>query len=317
MPITKEDVLQVLGDPKLHSIRFSVGTIQVNSIEYDKVSDYIDAGAIDVVPGKATYSKYIPQKDTLVTRNGNPPLNEDARSNLLHECTHAIADINKCDVTRLADEAAAYLAQVAYLFLLMPSLPEPPIGLPINNMMRQVMRLVNGYELGSPAGYGATINQRDIADLARVIYGLPDYHDIDLKAKLIADGVELSDKQSEKFYRRQMQRLLTRDASDHDMEEEGKRLTTKVQGVSYENYVTSDEELRTLFDSYRRGGDAQKKTALQKLLRIFLIIDQRSAQQLAQRLSAPQRTDIASERFQSGLPASERTTLLAALRLSR
>jgi hypothetical protein len=317
MPITKEDVLQVLGDPKLHSIRFSVGPIQVNSVEYDKVSDYIEAGAIDVAPGKASYSKYIPQKDTLVTRIGNPPLNEDARTNLLHECTHAIADINECDVTRLTDEAAAYLAQVAYLLLLMPSLPEPPIGLPINNVMRQVMRLVNSYELGSPAGYGATINQRDIADLARVIYGLSDYHDIDPKEKLAADGLSLSDKQSEEFYQRQMQRFMKRDASDRDMEEERKRITTKVQGVSYENYVTSDEELRTLFDSYRRGGDAQKKTALQKLLRIFLTIDQRSAVQLVQRLSAARKGDIVSERFQSGLPASERTTLLAALRLTR
>jgi hypothetical protein len=199
----------------------------------------------------------------------------------------------------------------------MPSLPEPPIGLPINNMMRQVMRLVNSYELGSPAGYGATINQRDIADLAGVIYGIPDYHNIDLKEKLITDGVALSDKQSEKFYRRQMQRLLSKDASDRDMEEEAKRMTMKVQGVSYENYVTSDEELRTLIDSYRRGGDGQKKTALQKLLRIFLTINQRTALQLLQRLSGAQKTDMVSERFQSGLPASERTTLLAELRFTR
>jgi hypothetical protein len=56
MPITKEDVLQVLADPRLHFIRFSVGPIQVNSVEYDKVSDYIEAGAIDVVPGKKTFS---------------------------------------------------------------------------------------------------------------------------------------------------------------------------------------------------------------------------------------------------------------------
>src|SRR5208282_836436 len=99
MPITKEDVLQVLDDPKLRSIRFSVGPIQVNSVEYDKVSDYIEASAIDVVPGKAKVSKYIPQRDTLITRNSNPPLDENVRSNLLHECTHAISDINKYDVT--------------------------------------------------------------------------------------------------------------------------------------------------------------------------------------------------------------------------
>ena len=310
MSITKEDVLQVLDDPKLHSIRFSVGPIQVNSVEYDKVSDYIESGAIDVVPGKEKKSKYIPQRDTLITRNGNPPLDENVRSNLLHECTHAISDINKYDVTRLTDEAAAYIAQLTYALLLRPSLPEPPIGLPLDNMMRQSMHLVNKYELGSPAGYGAMIDQRDIADLARAVYAIPDYHNIDPDAKLAANGVALSDEQSEEFYRRQMQRLINQDTSGTDA-------SLKAQYASYEDYVTSDNELLTLFDSYRRGVDAQKKTALQKLLRVFLTIDNRAALQLLQRLSAPRKTDIVSERFQNGLPASERTTLLAALRLRR
>jgi|SRR5580704_2016456 hypothetical protein len=317
MPITKEDVLQVLDDPKLHSIRFSVGPIQVNSVEYDKVSDYIESGAIDIVPGKGKVSKYIPQKDTLITRDASPPLNENVRSNLLHECTHIISDVNKCDVTRLTDEAAAYIAQIAYLLLLLPSLEEPPLGPPLNNMMRQTMRLVNSYELGSPGGYGAMIDQRDIADLARAVYAIPDYHDINPEEKLAADGVALSDKQAENFYRRQLQRFIARDESERSMEEESQRLSAKVQGVSYENYVTSDNELQTLLDSYRRGGDPQKKTALQKLLRIFLTIDQRTAVQLLQRLSALRKNDIVSERFQSALPASERAPLLAALRLSR
>src|SRR5690349_5801549 len=110
MSITKTDVLQVLDDPMLHGIRFSVGPIQVNSVEYDKVSDYIDSGAIEVVPTTKSYSMYRPQEDTLYTRDGNPPLDEQRRSNLLHECTHVIVDINKCDVTRLTNEAAAYLA---------------------------------------------------------------------------------------------------------------------------------------------------------------------------------------------------------------
>ena len=92
MPITKDDVIQVLGDPRLHFIRFTVGPIQVNSGEYDKTSDYIQAGAIEVVPGKKTYSKYFPQINTLVTRDSNPPLNENVRTNLLHECTHIISE---------------------------------------------------------------------------------------------------------------------------------------------------------------------------------------------------------------------------------
>ena len=317
MPITKDDVIQVLGDPRLHFIRFTVGPIQVNSGEYDKTSDYIQAGAIEVVPGKKTYSKYFPQINTLVTRDSNPPLNENVRTNLLHECTHIISDINKYNVTRLADEAAAYLAQIAYLYMLVPSLEEPPIGLPLNNMMRQAMHLVNKYQLGESAGYGAIIGQSDIADLAQAVHAIPDYNDIDPREKLAADGVKLNDDQAEVFYQRQMYRLMNQNASDRDNEEESKRITTKVQGVSYENYVTSDKELLSVFDSYRRGKDAQKKTALRKLLRIFLTIDQRTALRLLNRLSTPQKADMVSALFQSGFAPAERTTLLDALRLTR
>ena len=174
------------------------------------------------------------------------------------------------------------------------------------------MHLVNKYELGSPAGYGAMIDQRDVADLARAVYAIPDYHDIDPDAKLAANGVALSDEQSEEFYRRQMQRLINQDTGGSDS-----LASLRAHYASYEDYVTSDNELQTLLDSYRRGGDPQKKTALQKLLRIFLTIDQRTAVQLLQRLSALRKNDIVSERFQSALPASERAPLLAALRLSR
>jgi len=227
---------------------FPLGPFQVNSVEYDKVSDYIESGAIDVVPGKAKFSRYIPQRDTFITRNSNPPLDESVRSSLVHECTHAISDINKYDVTRLTDEAAAYIAQLTYALLLRPSLPEPPIGLPVDNMMRQSMHLVNKYELGSPAGYGAMIDQRDIADLARAVYAIPDYHNIDPDAKLAANGVALSDEQLEEFYRRQMQRLINQDTSGTDA-------SLKAQYASYEDYVTSDNELLTLFDSYRAKED--------------------------------------------------------------
>ncbi len=95
-------------------------------------------------------------------------------------------------MNRLTDEVAAYLAQIAYLLLLIPSVPEPPIGTRMNNMTRQAMRLVNSYELGSPAGIAGTFD--------------------------------------------------------------------KVQGVSYENYVTSDKELLTLFvgSEEQRFGSQQR-----------------------------------------------------------
>lgn len=318
MPITKTDVLHVLDDPTLRAIRFSVGPIQVNSVEYDKVSDYIEAGAIEVVPTRKSYSMYRPQEDTLYTRDGNPPLDEPRRSNLLHECTHAIADINQYDVARLTEEVAAYLAQLTYFMILTEfSADQPPLGSALGNLTRLTMQLVDKYQLGRPRGYGARIDQGDIADLARLIYAIPDYHFNNPDEKAADDGVSLTDKQAERFYQRQLQRFMARDANDAMNADESQRLPTKVQGASYENYVTSDSELLTLFDSFRRGNDVQKQAALQKVTRIFLTVDQTAAGKLLGRFSSPNKNDALALRFQGGFPAATQATLLAALRLTR
>jgi hypothetical protein len=158
-------------------MRFSVGPININASEFGNVADYIEAGAIKVKPGKETYSLYIAQDNTLRTRKGDPPLDLNARTNLLHECTHAITDIHQLRVTRLTDEAAAYLAQITYLMILAPVTPKPPIGrgLPINNMMSLGMDLVAKYHLNEATGQGAMIAQSDISSLAQAIHAIPDY----------------------------------------------------------------------------------------------------------------------------------------------
>jgi hypothetical protein len=312
MPITKTDVLDVLEDRRIRNIRFSAGPINVNSDEYDTVSDYIESEAITVTPGKETLSRYIPLRDTLMTRVGNPPLDYNARTNILHECTHIISDIHKYNVGRLVDEVAAYLAQIAYLFILLPSLEEPPIGPPLNNMMRQGMQLVRKYHLGEPAGYGAIITQSDISDFARAIHAIPDYSNIGMKETLDVDGVA----SSLAFLRLQLFRMTKRYLDEDIAKDIEQRLVAKVRGVSYENYVMSDSELLALFDSYR-GGGAQKETALQRLIHIFLTIDQPSAVRLLQRLSTPSNNDVVSNRFLSGLSLPDRSALLAALRLTR
>ena len=212
MPITDKEVLQVLRDPRLRVIRFSVGPIQVNSVEYNKVSDYIESGAIDVVPGKENWSKYNNQTHTLTTRAGDPPLDLNARTGMLHEGTHIITAINKYPVTRMTDEAAAYLAQFAFLLLLNPSQEKPPIGRPKNDMMRQGMDLVEKYHLCEAEGYGAIIDQRDIISLAQAVHRNPDYQGIKEEEKLQVDGVDLSDEQSQEFYRLQVQRFISQSA---------------------------------------------------------------------------------------------------------
>lgn len=323
MPITKENVLEVLGDLRLRNIRFVVGPIPINKSEYDKVSDYISSGAIAVEPGQQSYSLYFPQINTIRTRKGDPPLDLNVRTSLLHECTHAISDLNKVKVTRMVDEAAAYLAQFAYLLLLDPNIPKPPIGpLPLNNMMRLGMSLVEKYQLGKPAGFGAIIAQNDISSLAQAVHTIPKYgrengKDVSIDEMLIADGVALSKKQAEEFFRLQLSRLTTQILDDQMARDVDQMLTLRSSTVAHENYVTWDPELLTLFNSFKSGTAAQKKTALQKLIHIFLKVDQRSATSLLQRLSTTKKGDAVSERFQRGFPTLERSALLSALKISR
>lgn len=316
MPITKAEVLDVLDDWRIRNIRFSVGSIDINAFEYSQVADAIKVGAIDVEPGSKTYSLYIPKKNLIMTRSGDPPMDLNARTNLFHELTHAIPDINELKITRLLDEAAAYMAQFTYLLLLEPTTAEPPIGLPMNNMMRFGMKLVAKYKLGQPAGLGAKISPDDIASLTRLVHAIPDYGHIGEKDMLDADGVALSKNQKMHFLRLQHDRIANQ-LLDERMAEDVKQLLNPVRIVAYENYVTWDPELLELFNAFARGGSEQKKAAIQKLTRIFLTVDQRSASALLPRLSATRKGDIVSQRFQSAFPPTTKTALLSALKISR
>ena len=238
------------------------------------------------------------------------------RTNLLHECTHIISDINNVNVSRLTDEATAYLAQFAYLLLLDPTPEVSTIREPMANMTRQGIELVQKYKLGKPGGQGARIADSDISDLARAIHAIPDYAKIGEKDKLAADGVALSATEAEEFFRRQLSRLGNKLLDDLMAEDLQYLLTPKVRYVSHENYVTWDPELLTLFDLQASGGRKQK-AAQQKLSRIFLTIDQRNATGLLQRLSTLRKGDVVSERFHRVFPPQLKSPLLAALQLSR
>jgi hypothetical protein len=317
MPITKTEVLEVLEDWRLKKLRFSVGPVEINSFEYGQVADAIKAGAITVKAGQRNnYSQYRPAKNLLFTKVGNPPMDLNTRTNLLHECTHIISDINEVEITRLADEATAYLAQIAYLLLLDSSIAEPPRGPAINNMMAQGMKLVVKYKLGEPAGMGAKIAQSDIDGFARLIQAIPDYSNIGEKERLDADGVSLDEDQKAMFLQLQHDRLANQ-LMDERMADDVKKLLYPERIVAYENYVTWDPELLQLFKDFASGGSNRKEAVLKKLMHIFLSVDQRSAKALLQRLSTMKKGDAVSERFQSGFPPPQKSALLSALQIAR
>lgn len=310
MPIGKEDILEVLNNPALHKIRFSVGVIQINSDEYDKVADYIESGGVTIKPGNDKVAHYYPEIDTFVTRAGEPPLSLDARTNILHECTHIACDINEYSITRIRDEAAAYLAQITFLTLLAPDTDKPPIGTSLNNMMRVGMDLVNKYKLGQPEGYNKSISQGDIKDMEEAVNRI--YH-LDPTEQLIANGIKLNAQQGAIL----LSRLTARLGDKLIAQDVNEMLTTRVQYSARENWVTDDNELITLLDSYRCGGEPQRKTVRQKLIHIFLTITQSSAAQLLKRLATPRKGDLVSDRFNRVFPPTVKTDMLSALQIPR
>src|SRR5262249_18381734 len=160
-------------------MRFSVGEITVSGDEYRDVADYIRDDDIKVIPGNGPVAFYDGHLNTIETQAGNPPLNLGDRAQILHECTHAIVDINGWDVLRLNDEVAAYLAQITYMRISSPGpfpRPIPPPGTgPLMRLMIAVAQVVQRYNLHNGQGFGARIDELDIVGLRRAVRAYPPY----------------------------------------------------------------------------------------------------------------------------------------------
>lgn len=318
MPITSKEVMEVLSDGRLHSIRFSVGPIIVDHFAYEKVHDFIASGAVRVKGWKEDYSQYIPKLNLFKAADRSPPLTNVAKTNILHECTHIISDYTRVKVPRLTDEVAAYLAQISYHLLLEPSYDAPSLRIPYNNMFRVGVVLVKKYKLGTPDGSGAAISQGDIDDLARMINALPDYANIKPEEMLDADGVDMEGDVLDDFLARQKVRPQRPEQSADALEVERLiRQGTRIRIVAHENYVTDDAQLLQLFALYEQGGAELKDAVRRKLQSIFGTIDQRSATAYRARLSTAKKGDPVSEQFHAKIPSGVRTELLAALAAAR
>ena len=314
MAITKTEVLEVLDDARLHSIRFSVGPIIVDQYAYEKVHDFIASGGIRVKSGKEDYSLYIPKANLFKAADRNPPLTNLVKTNILHECTHIISDYTRAQVTRLTDEVAAYMAQIAYHLLLEPTYESPSLRIPYNNMVRLGVELVKKYKIGQPDGTGASVGQKDIDDLARMINVLPDYANIKPEDMLDSDGVDMEGDVLDEFLRLQKPRPQRPERSADQMEVDRLQAEgTKIRITAQENYPTSDSELLQLFTLYAGGSADRKKAVEQKLAYIFANVTQRDASAYRTRLVAPRKGDPVSEQFHAKLPAEARKTLVETL----
>ena len=232
MPIGKKEVLEVLEDARLGQIRFSYGRIHVNAAGYQKVADHIAAGTIKVVRGtKTDRSEYSSRSNTLKFDPGfSVPLDGNARSSVVHECTHAMIDLNKWSVLMLENEAVAFIAKFAYLLLLNPSAQDALLrGTPQGDMQIVAMQLVKQYQLGGAAGLDAEIRNSDIEKLARMVERIPAYFK---HTGEMTRGLGVPD--SRKFHWLQAQRLLARAGND---------LIARVEGFRSPRPLVADQDL--------------------------------------------------------------------------
>ena len=149
MALDKYDVLGALSDPFVQRIDFFVESLHVRGAAYQTISDLIKGEQILVVEGtNPNGARYIPQTDTLETQNVKPPADLLNRSLLIHECTHAIKDMERVTITALSNEAAAYLAQGTYLLLSNPNQSFPPGW----GHVEVAFRLARKFELDKASG---------------------------------------------------------------------------------------------------------------------------------------------------------------------
>jgi hypothetical protein len=191
VPLTKQDVVDTLNSYFVSQMNFRIERVHVSPQNYDEVRVLIEDGDIPVVEGTASNAYYNPHTNILTTQNASPPADIDGRALLLHECTHAIVDVKKYDITRLTNETAAYIAQHTYLLLANPHYKVSPNNAPWFNFFNNVVALVKKFKLHQPAGQGTMLQWDDYHPLRTELNALNIYSGVADRERAFADGVSV------------------------------------------------------------------------------------------------------------------------------
>jgi len=192
MPLTQQDVLDTLNSYFVTQMDFWIDRVHVCARNYNSVRTLIENGDIPVAEGTASNAYYNPQTDVLTTQAGTPPPDLEDRALLVHECTHAIVDVEKYDITRLTNEVVAYVAQHTYLLLANPNYKVPPNNPPWFNFFNDVVALVKKFKLHQPAGRGAVLGWDDYKSLRTELNSLNIYSHVTDRERSFANGVPVS-----------------------------------------------------------------------------------------------------------------------------
>lgn len=110
----KEKVIDVIKDPALANIGFSLDGVRVVGIEFQKLIGEITSGTLQVGvdPSIETPAEYDPTRNVIRLKSESVGSDVGSKAAIAHECTHAyLADHN---LPRMTSEVAGYLVEVLF-----------------------------------------------------------------------------------------------------------------------------------------------------------------------------------------------------------
>jgi hypothetical protein len=203
MAVGKEDVLQVLRDPNLAKINFSLGGLRIDADACRKVAAAIQSGKIGIIQGDdPTWAAYFPEADSIkrgdrteripahslvIQRTQAFDLND--RALIVHECTHAFLDVT-CAVatTKLSSEVSGYMAQVLFL-MANGQEPSDEDQTPFGEMLLAVLDRIKEFDLHRREGRGRTLKWKEYEDLRNIVQSLPKYSGVGPMATVAVHGL--------------------------------------------------------------------------------------------------------------------------------
>lgn len=294
MALTRQDVLDTLNSYFVTQMDFWVDKVHVCARSYDEVRTLIEDFDITVVEGTNPTNAYYNAKfDTLTTQNVPSPPDVGARSLLLHECTHAIVDVQKLSITELTNEVTAYIAQTTYKLLADPNYKVGPDNPPWFAFYNHVVDFVKKFKLHTPEGRGKIIPWADYSPLRTELNHLNIYTSITDRQRSDGNGVPVKPHGG-------------RFADDG----------TSFQLSAHEPFPEPTDEylLRMLEKRYAANDVAGFGGRVKELEQLFLRTDRVRAKALLPRIETRKPGDKISIAFHDHLSTAERVKLAGILR---
>lgn len=181
----------ILYEPAIYKINFWLGYLPVRGTELKKVATKLLKGdiSIKINPQLWEDAMYDPPNDTLVVKKDGVGNYQSLQMKglIVHECVHALVDLNKAkDTTKLTNEAAAFLAQTIYR-VAGPGGAQLQLRIGgMNKIFQESYRMVIRYNMTNRS---VRLPWNLYEPLRRVIYQHPKYSHYGWKELSTADGI--------------------------------------------------------------------------------------------------------------------------------